>query len=270
MVKMDQRRFLFGIQSLLRYQQQLGIRSYVNNDQLQCFLRYHPQVSPASEKMRSEKSAIPAIEQATPAPASPSSSPVLTLAELEQEINVCRACDLSGLRLYPVPGRGIGKARLMIVGDWLVQASTTKNGNQRQLFGEEQDLMLSRMLKAISLSIENVFITNVIKCGLSLQDQPQATHVQICSSYLFRQIEIVQPELICAMGVIAARCLLGKSQPLSKMRGRLHSFIPSKGNKIPVLPTYHPTYLLQNPEMKKAAWADLQLAARTLNLRIRA
>ncbi|HBG18903.1 MAG TPA: uracil-DNA glycosylase, partial [Desulfobulbaceae bacterium] len=178
-----------------------------------------------------------------------------------EEVVACRACDLHKQRIYPVVGRGPEKVRLMIVGDWL---SAGEEGGlpPGQLFGVEQDRMLARMLSAINLPVEEVFIGNVIKCAVPAIVQPQAVHVQSCVSYLRRQIVALAPEAILAMGMVAARVILEKSQPLSRLRGRFHDFEAAPGVRIPVLVTYHPTYLLQNPEMKAATWADLQLLAR--------
>jgi DNA polymerase len=130
-----------------------------------------------------------------------------------------------------------------------------------------QDQMLSRMLMAINLSAKDVFITNVIKCAVPGSCQPQATHVQSCVSYLRRQILALLPEVICTMGTVAARAVLQRSQPLSRLRGQFHEYEVGKEQTIPVIPTYHPTYLLQNPEMKQATWADLQLLAKRMGLK---
>lgn len=187
-------------------------------------------------------------------------------AEIADEVAVCRACELHRKRIYPVAGRGGDKVRLLIAGDWLVSDA---NGNLEpgHLFGVEQDMMLSRMLAAINLPPENVFVTNVIKCAIHCTEQPQATHVESCVSYLRRQITALMPEVICTMGMIAARALLERRQPLSRLRGRFHNYDVAGKVTIPVLTTYHPTYLLQNPEMKQATWADLQLLAKRLGLR---
>lgn len=85
-----------------------------------------------------------------------------------------------------------------------------------------------------------------------------------CSSYLQRQLSAASPEFICTMGMVATRTLLRQSQPLSKLRGRFHTYKAADGVEIPLLPTYHPGYLLQNPEMKTATWQDLQLLQKRL------
>ncbi|MGW8195792.1 MAG: uracil-DNA glycosylase, partial [Desulforhopalus sp.] len=182
-----------------------------------------------------------------------------------EEVRVCHTCDLHKKRIYPVAGRGGDTVRLLVVGDWLASDATGKL-EPGHLFGVQQDRMLSRMLAAIKLAPGDVFVTNVIKCAIPATLQPQATHVESCVSYLRRQIVALMPEVICTMGMIAARAVLGRRQPLSKLRGQFFNYEVGEGKNIPVIATYHPTYLLQNPEMKKAAWADLQLLAKRMGL----
>jgi len=124
--------------------------------------------------------------------------------------------------------------------------------------------MLSKMLAAINVLQEEVFITNVVKCAVPDSCHPAAAHVHCCMSFLRRQIVILAPEVICTMGMIAAKAVLDKPQSLSQLRGKLHTYETEDGLRIPVVTTYHPTYLLQNPEMKKATWADLQFLAKNL------
>lgn len=188
----------------------------------------------------------------------------VTLADIADEVAVCRACSLAGVRLGTRAGTGGGKpVRLLVVGDWL------RGDPDVQLFGEvqfgiEEDKMLTRMLSAINLQPDQVFVTNAIKCVIPMSSQPLAENIQTCLSFLHRQIVLLAPEIICAMGIVAARALLGLPQPLSKLRGRLHMFSAEDSRQIPVLATYHPGFLLQNPEMKQAAWLDLQILGRHL------
>jgi uracil-DNA glycosylase len=184
------------------------------------------------------------------------------LAEITAEVTQCRSCPLGGQRSIAVAGKGGGKKiRLLIIGHWLPVAAW---GNTQAVFGLEEDQMLARMLAAIHLSMEEVFVTNVIKCGVGLDIQPQAEHIDACSSYLQRQIAAVAPELICTMGMVATKTLLRLSQPLSRLRGRFYNYKGADGMEIPLLPTYHPGYLLQNPEMKNATWQDLQALQKRL------
>ena len=264
-MQQDQKTFLKGLKSLLNYHEAIGVADYPLNRDIGAFLQFMPHSA-------KEAAVVPAHEVRHAGPAQMSRSkvpsarpPAVTLAEIGEEVIACRACELHKQRIYSVVGRGPDKARLMIVGDWL---SAGEDGRlpPGQLFGIEQDRMLARMLAAINLPVEEVFISNVIKCAVPATVQPQAVHVQSCVSYLRRQIAVMAPEAILAMGMVAARVILEKSQPLSRLRGRFHDFEAAPGVRIPVLATYHPTYLLQNPEMKAATWADLQLLARQLGL----
>lgn len=253
------------VRSLLRYHGSIGI-SYPKNENIERFLRFLPQVTDT----------LPSMEEKVvgDVPASPRKGNVpihrspVRITEIAAEVATCHACELHKKRIYPVAGRGPEKIRLLIVGDWLAadEGEVLPPGH---LFGVFQDQMLSRMLTAINLSADEVFITNVIKCAIPQNCQPQAAHVQSCVSFLRRQIVSLLPEIICTMGMVATRAVLEKSQPLSLLRGQFHEYQVEKNRMIPVVATYHPTYLLQNPEMKQAAWADLQLLAKKMGLRRR-
>jgi uracil-DNA glycosylase family 4 len=168
-------------------------------------------------------------------------------------------------RLFSILGKEERKTKLLIVGDWLEVPAGSETKRESK-FGEEEDQMLARMLTAINLSPHQVYVTNCIKCAVSADAQPKTEHVLRCFSHLQREIKAIKPEFICAMGVIPARCLLQKSQSLSHLRGKFHEYRVAENWTIPLLATYHPKFLLQNPEMKKAAWADLQLLAKKMGL----
>ncbi len=191
----------------------------------------------------------------------------LSVADLGEEIGRCRNCSLHRERQLSTAGSGGSGGRpvkLMIVGDWLTvfEGSAVTAGD---LFGRDQDLMLSRMVEAINLNREEIFITNVIKCSVPEARQPTSEHISSCSTYLHMQIEMLSPRLICSMGIIASRLLTEQSRPLSQQRGRFFVYKTGSGLQIPVMPTYHPTFLLQNPEMKQATWADLQAIKQKLD-----
>jgi uracil-DNA glycosylase family 4 len=253
--------FVAAVKSLLSYHQQLGIQRYPRIDSIESFLD-----RASRSQTKSVLDQVPALRpKVEPSRvAEPAKSPV-TPVEIAEEVAACHACELHMKRIYPVAGRGADRVRLLIVGDWLALEADGSH-EAGHLFGVEQDLMLSRMLAAIQLPPEDVFVTNVIKCAIPSTEQPQASHVESCVSYLRRQILALMPEIICTMGMIAARALLERRQPLSRLRGIFHDYEVAGKVKIPVLTTYHPTYLLQNPEMKQATWADLQLLAKRLGL----
>ncbi len=186
-----------------------------------------------------------------------------TLEDIGAEVNGCRSCELYMQRLVPVPGRGTSKARLLIVGGWL---TVPESGSHPPglIFGLEEDMMLSRMLEAIHLAPADVYVTNILKCGLPVSAQPVAANIHCCLSYLRRQITAIAPELICSMGTVATRALLDMPQSLSQLRGRFHQYTALDGRQIPLIPTYHPSYLLQAIEMKTETWKDLQLIEKKL------
>lgn len=251
--------FLNGLQALLRYHNSIGISDYPRNDGIEFFLRISSQ---QAEVGAQKKTGVQPESRTKSAPIT--RSPV-KIDDIGAEVATCHACDLHKQRIYPVAGRGPDKIRLLIVGDWL---SADERGDlpPGHLFGVEQDEMLSRMLVAINLSADDVFITNVIKCAVPGTCQPQAVHVQSCVSFLRRQIVVLAPEIICTMGTVAARAVLEMAQPLSRLRGRFHGYEVKDEKTIPVITTYHPTYLLQNSEMKQATWADLKLLAKKMGL----
>ncbi len=254
---------LEGLQSLLRYHCSIGISHYPRNESVESFLRVLPKVAERVD-IAPQKTVVAKHLPPQKNTAEFTRSPV-KLADIATEVATCRACDLHKQRIYPVAGRGADKIRLLIVGDWL-SADEREGLPPGHLFGVLQDQMLSRMLLAINLSAKDVFITNVIKCAVPATCQPQAVHVQSCVSFLRRQIVALLPELICTMGTVAARAVLEKSQPLSRLRREFHDYQVGPNKTIPVIATYHPTYLLQNPEMKQATWADLQLLAKRMGL----
>ena len=256
-------KLLQGLHSQLTYHKLLGLRSYPRSSEIVSFL--HSKAGPQRaefEKMNRGVAPQPARQSASAGQESGSGA---SLDEIAEEVRSCQACELYNHRIYAVPGSGSEHVRLMIIGDWLT-ADDSGRLPAGLLFGVEQDRMLGKMVEAINLPQHQVFITNVIKCAIGSDCQPQAAHVSSCSSYLRCQIAVLMPEVICTMGMIAARAVLEMSQPLSRLRQQFHSYHPRQDVAIPVLATYHPGYLLQNTEMKRAAWMDLQLLGKKLGL----
>ncbi len=260
-VRTTNNEILSELQSLLRYHNIIGISNYPRTAGINSFLTRMPQGASPGGSQKRVAGAAAAPKKSLP----PAAGSSVKIGDIEAEINSCHACELYKQRIYPVPGRGPEKIRLLLIGDWLA-ANATGDLPAGRLFGVQQDEMLSKMLIAINLSADDVFITNVIKCAVPANCQPQATHVQRCSSFLRRQIAALAPEIICTMGIVAARAVLEMAQPLSRLRGHFHTYEVEKNNTIPVIATYHPTYLLQNPEMKQATWTDLQFLAKKMGL----
>jgi DNA polymerase len=158
-------------------------------------------------------------------------------------------------------GRGKADARLLIVGEY------PRGSDAGQWsFGKEEDELLWKMMQAIGLGPKDVYLTNVVKCSPSGEQHPLAEHELACQGYLFQEIAQVQPAVILAMGKAAARAILGSDVSLFRLRGRLHAtrFTGATGAPIPVMISFHPGFLLEQPAMKRAAWQDLQIVQRQL------
>jgi DNA polymerase len=252
---------LHDVRGVLAYQQSCSVDDYPKSEALSSFLSCNWKLSaPALEKTQPPTENVQVKTPAVPKTVSIIHSNPKELFDISEEIAVCSSCALSKQRPCVVPGNGSGtRIRLLNVRHWL-----SATGESTAVFGEEEDLMLQRMLSAIKVPMERVFITNVIKCAVSPDVQPQAEHIDACSSYLTRQIVAIAPELICAMGMVATKSLLRLPQSLSQLRGRFYTYQGGSGVEIPLIPTYHPGFLLQNPEMKQATWQDLQLLQKHL------
>lgn len=262
---------LQDIKGLLNYHKNSGINYYPESEEVVNFMRskYHSSQRGRENPGNAQTSDItrPAhrpIEPKLPKAASVS-APKGSLIDIRNDVATCTGCKLSEKRVVPVAGHGGEKIRLLVVGDWLA-IEQGKKPPTGCLFGIEQDRMLGKMIDAIKLPRNYVFVTNVIKCGVPSSCQPKAEHVHACISYLLRQLQILEPELIMTMGMIATRALLNRRDPLTRLRGRLQTYTSGDNRKIPLIATYHPTFLLQNPEMKRATWVDLQLLAKQLKL----
>jgi DNA polymerase len=114
--------------------------------------------------------------------------------------------------------------------------------------------LLTKIIEAIHLSREQVYICNIVKCRPPRNRNPQPDEIKTCFQFLDRQIEAIRPDFICALGSVAAQTLLNTDVPISRLRGRFHDY---KGIKL--LPTYHPAYLLRNPEKKRDVWEDMKM-----------
>lgn len=250
---------LRDIRASLAYHQSSSIDTYPANEELSSFCdackrqeSVTPHIVPKKSRQQGHSQPSTGLKQPDP------SGLKVVAADLEQ----CSNCSMSKHRKYVVLGSGgEKKIRVFFVGHWL---TVSEGLTKKAVFGAQEDSMLGRMLAAIGLSPEEVFVANVIKCGIGLGVKPQAEHLNACVTYLYRQIEAASPEVICSMGMVATKALLRLSQPLSQLRGRFHPYKGIQGREVPVLPTYHPSYLLQNPEMKNATWQDLQLLEKRL------
>ena len=176
---------------------------------------------------------------------------------IRDEIGECTRCALHTGRHKLVFGDGSPTARLMFVGE----GPGADEDAQGIPFVGKAGQLLNNMISAMGLKREEVYIANVVKCRPPANRTPEPDEANTCSPFLFRQIDVVRPEVLVALGATAATYLLGQRQPLAGLRGRVHAF---RGTKLIV--TYHPAFLLRDPRQKKEAWADLQIAMRELGL----
>ncbi len=174
--------------------------------------------------------------------------------KLREEVANCQACDLHKTRTQTVFGTGNTHA------DWLLIGEAP--GHHEDLQGEpfvgKAGQLLNEMLKAINLSREQVYIANILKCRPPNNRDPKPEEVIACSGFLQRQIDLIKPKIILAVGRIAAQQLLKTNEPIGKLRGKVHFL-----DAIPVIVIYHPAYLLRSLLEKRKAWQDLQLALKT-------
>ncbi len=178
-----------------------------------------------------------------------------SLEDVATLIAVCRKCKLCDSRTNTVPGEGPGTAKLVVVGEG---PGRTEDETGRPFVGRAGEL-LTKILEAIKLPREQVFICNVVKCRPPENRLPQYDEIAACLSFLYRQIELVKPKVILAMGGTAAQSLLNTKQSLGALRNQVHRF-----RGIPLLVTYHPAALLRNPNWKRPTWDDVRIAARLL------
>jgi DNA polymerase len=178
---------------------------------------------------------------------------------IRDEIGDCTRCALHTGRNKLVFGDGDPLARLMFVGE----GPGADEDAQGVPFVGKAGQLLNNMIAAMGLGREQVYIANVVKCRPPGNRVPEPEEASTCTPFLFRQIDVVRPEVLVALGATAATWLLGQKQPLAGLRGRIH---PVRGTKLIV--TYHPAFLLRDPRQKKEAWADLQIAMRELGLKL--
>ena len=172
-------------------------------------------------------------------------------AQLRQAVSACTRCVLHESRTQTVFGVGNPAADWLIVGE----APGAEEDRRGEPFVGRAGKLLDEMLRAIGLDRQTVFIANILKCRPPNNRDPAAAEAAACRSYLDRQIELIQPRIILAVGRIAAQQLLGRDEAVGKLRGTVHRL-----DEIPVVVTYHPAYLLRSPSQKAKSWRDLCLA----------
>ena len=173
-----------------------------------------------------------------------------SLAEIRDDLGDCQRCKLALKRNRIVFGEGNPQAKLIFVGE----GPGFEEDRQGKPFVGAAGQLLTRIIEAIKLTRTQVYICNVIKCRPPGNRNPETDEIQTCLPFLERQIAAIQPDFICALGTFAAQTLLGTATPISRLRGRFHDY-----RGIKVMPTYHPAYLLRNPDKKRDVWEDMKM-----------
>ncbi|MBX7118364.1 MAG: uracil-DNA glycosylase [Gemmatimonadaceae bacterium] len=176
-----------------------------------------------------------------------------TLDDVAKAIAACKACSLSGTAINHVPGEGDPNAKFVVVGE---APGATEDELGRPFVGKSGEL-LTKILEAIDFRREQVFICNVIKHRPPMNRNPSPDEVAACAPFLLRQLELLKPKVILALGNFAAQTLLETDLGVTKLRATEHSY-----RGIPLVVTFHPAALLRNPNYKRPAWEDVQLARR--------
>ena len=171
------------------------------------------------------------------------------LSLIKEQVTSCRMCGLSKTRKKVVFGTGNTKARLMFVGE----APGYEEDIQGRPFVGRAGELLTRIIEAMGLKREDVYISNILKCRPPQNRNPLPDEISPCMNYLYRQIDYIKPQVICGLGKFAAQVLLETETPITRLRGEWH-----KCRGIRFMPTYHPAYLLRNPGAKKLVWQDMK------------
>jgi len=172
------------------------------------------------------------------------------MALLREEIGDCRRCKLSQKRTHIVFGEGNPDARLMFIGE----APGREEDVQARPFVGEAGMLLTRLIEKMGLKREDVYIANVVKCRPPMNRDPEKDEIQQCREFLERQIDIIRPDIIMSLGRIAASTLMGNERlKITAIRGKIFDY-----RGIPLVPTFHPAYLMRNPKDKWLTWNDAQ------------
>lgn len=183
--------------------------------------------------------------------ANPAADPAAELAAIAAEVSECSACSLCETRQNTVPGEGSTNARVMFIGEG---PGADEDRSGRPFVGRAGKLLDDIITKGMKRRREDVFICNVVKCRPPGNRTPTSREASACGAFLERQLRAIAPKVICSLGAAATHLLLDTDRPIGKLRGRAASW-----HGIPVIPTYHPAYLLRSPEAKKPCWEDIQM-----------
>jgi len=179
----------------------------------------------------------------------------LTLGEVKNELGDCQRCSLGRVRTNIVFGEGNPKAEIVFVGE----APGGDEDIQGRPFVGRAGQLLTRIIAAMGLKRDDVYICNILKCRPPGNRNPRPEEIAACEPFLIKQLEAINPRVICALGTFAAHTLLKTDVPITLLRGKFHAY-----HGIQLMPTYHPAYLLRNPGAKKQVWEDVQKIMKAL------
>jgi len=172
-----------------------------------------------------------------------------SLESIRTDLGDCRRCKLCSGRTNIVFGAGTSQAKLVFVGE----GPGADEDAQGLPFVGAAGQLLTRIIEAIQLTRDQVYICNIVKCRPPSNRTPEEDEIAACSPFMFRQIESIRPRVICCLGAVAAQTVLGTKTAVGKLRGRFHDY-----RGIQVMPTWHPAYLLRNPNAKRDVWDDVK------------
>jgi uracil-DNA glycosylase family 4 len=178
-----------------------------------------------------------------------------SLEEIRQQLGDCRRCKLHRTRRTLVFGEGHPEAKLMLIGE----GPGFEEDVQGRPFVGKAGQLLTRILESIHLRREGVYITNIVKCRPPQNRNPEPDEIHSCYPFLVKQIQAIRPAIICALGSFATQTLLKTNAKITALRGKIHDL-----EGIKVIPTFHPAFLLRNPERKKDVWEDVKRVSELL------
>ncbi|SRR5579883_1427877 len=253
-----------ALKERIRYYNELGIYDFYRQEITELLQPESAETS-ISEPMtpRAKATLTIAPEESdmfsNPKPEANIADPAAALRVIREDIGDCTRCRLSKQgRKQIVFGVGNPKADLMFIGE----APGADEDEQGEPFVGRSGQLLTNMIKAMGITREDVYIANIIKCRPPGNRQPERDECETCSPFLMRQIAVIKPKAIVALGAVAAKTLLAINAPMSELRGRWFDF---RGTKLAV--TYHPAFLLRDPRQKGEAWKDLQMVMKELGMK---
>ncbi|MCX5635805.1 MAG: uracil-DNA glycosylase [Planctomycetota bacterium] len=190
------------------------------------------------------------------------------LEKIAEEVRKCAKCGLGSLRTNAVPGEGSQNARIVFVGEG---PGADEDAQGRPFVGRSGQLLDKIIANGMGLKRSDVFICNIIKCRPPDNRDPRLDEIISCMPYLQRQIELINPEIIVALGAHAAKSLLNNNLPIGQLRGQFHEYCTGiDRTTIKLMPTYHPAYLLRNysDDNRKRVWDDMKKVLAELGLAV--